>query len=63
MQTKYKIIIQWSDIDNCYIAHVPELAGCMADGKTLAELVDNVQVIIDEWIETARLLGRESCRI
>ena len=55
---KYEIIIYWSEIDNSYIAEVPELAGCMADGKTYAEALENVEVIINEWIETARSLGR-----
>ena len=55
---KYEIIIYWSEIDNAYVAEVPELAGCMADGKTYAEALRNTEVIIDEWIETALSLGR-----
>ena len=54
---KYEIIIYWSEIDNAYIAEVPELAGCMADGKTYAEALSNAEVIIGEWIETSRSLG------
>ena len=55
---KYEIIIYWSEADNAYIAEVPELAGCMADGKTYAEALHNVEIIINEWIETAQSLGR-----
>ncbi|MDR0442954.1 MAG: type II toxin-antitoxin system HicB family antitoxin [Treponema sp.] len=55
---KYEIIIYWSEIDNAYIAEVPELAGCMADGKTYAEALYNAEIIINEWIETAVSLGR-----
>jgi predicted RNase H-like HicB family nuclease len=55
---KYEVIIYWSEIDNAYIAEVPELSGCMADGKTYAEAIANVEVIINEWIETALALGR-----
>jgi predicted RNase H-like HicB family nuclease len=55
---KYEIIIHWSEEDQGYIAEVPELPGCMADGETYEEAVKNVQVIISEWIETARSLGR-----
>ena len=55
---KYEIIIYWSEEDNSYIAEVPELAGCMADGQTYSETVSNVETIIDEWIETAKALGR-----
>lgn len=56
---KYEIIIYWSNEDDSFIAEVPELAGCMADGATYQEAVSNVQIIIDEWIETAKQLGRE----
>ena len=47
---KYSMIIQWSEEDNCYILSVPDLEGCMADGKTPEEAVKNAQVIIKEWI-------------
>ena len=51
---RYEIIVYWSEDDNSFIAEVPELSGCMADGKTYHEALSNVQVIIDEWIETAK---------
>lgn len=56
---KYEIIIYWSPSDNAYLAEVPELAGCMADGQTYAEALANTEVIINEWIETALEIGRE----
>ena len=55
---KYEIILYWSEDDNAYAAEVPELAGCMADGATCAETLQNVKIIINEWIETAKFLGR-----
>ena len=55
---KYEIVIYWSAEDEAFIAEVPELAGCAADGATYAEALANVDVIIREWIETARELGR-----
>lgn len=55
----YEIILYWSHDDNAYIAEVPELAGCMADGPTAIDALHNVQQIIQEWIETAKELGRE----
>ena len=58
MKTRYELIIYWSKEDNSFVVEVPELAGCMADGKTYAEAVANAEEIIDEWIETARKLGR-----
>ncbi len=56
--SKYEIIIYWSDDDQAFIAEVPELPGCMADGATYKEALANVEVIIQEWLETARELGR-----
>jgi predicted RNase H-like HicB family nuclease len=58
MASKYEIIIFWSDADKAFIAEVPELPGCMADGKTYHQALDNAEVIIREWIETAKGLGR-----
>ena len=58
MTTKYEVILFWSDEDEAFIAEVPELAGCMADGPTYQAALANVEVIIQEWIETARALGR-----
>lgn len=58
MKFKYEIIVYWSENDNCYIAEVPELAGCKFDGNTYQDALTNVQVIIAEWIETAKELGR-----
>ena len=55
---KYETIIYWSEEDNAYIAEIPELAGCMADGLTAKEALHNVERIAQEWIETAQELGR-----
>jgi len=55
----YEIILYWSVEDNAFIAEVPELPGCMADGKTRIEALNNIEIIINEWIETATALGRE----
>ena len=57
--TKYEIILYWSDADQAFVAEVPELAGCAADGATRAEALSNVEVVIQEWIETAQQLGRK----
>ena len=55
---RYEIIIYWSQQDEAFIAEVPELAGCMADGETYQEALANAEVIIQEWIETAQELKR-----
>ena len=55
---KFEIILYWSDDDSAYIAEVPELAGCMADGATAKDALHNVELIIQEWIETAIEIGR-----
>ena len=56
--TNYEIILYWSQEDQAFIAEVPELSGCAADGATYQEALSNVQVVIREWIETAEELGR-----
>ena len=58
MTNRYELIIYWSKDDNSFVVEVSELPGCMADGQTYAEAVKNAEEIIDEWIETARKLGR-----
>ena len=58
MTIRYELIIYWSDEDQSFIVEVPELPGCAADGGTYQEAVQNVEVIIQEWIETALSLGR-----
>lgn len=57
--SKYEIIIYWSEEDNCFITEVPELPGCMADGNTYYEALKNTEIIIQEWLETAKELNRE----
>jgi len=54
----YEIIVYWSIEDNAFIAEVPELAGCMADGQNYVEAIQNAEIAINEWIETALLMGR-----
>lgn len=56
--TKYEIILYWSNEDQSFIAEVPELAGCAADGAIRQEALANVETVIGEWLETARELGR-----
>ena len=56
--TKYEIIIYWSNDDKTFVAEVPELAGCAADGKTYQQALANAEIIIKEWIDTAKSLGR-----
>lgn len=58
MSIKYELIIYWSESDSAFIVEVPELPGCMADGQTYVEAVTNVEIVIQEWIETAQELGR-----
>lgn len=55
---RYELIIYWSKADGAFIVEVPELSGCMADGANYEEAVANAQVVIAEWIETAKSLGR-----
>lgn len=56
---RYELIIYWSDQDEAFVVEVPELAGCQADGETYEEAIANAKLIIIQWIETAKSLGRE----
>jgi predicted RNase H-like HicB family nuclease len=58
MKIKYELIIYWSEVDQSFIVEVPELPGCAADGETYQEAVQNAEVVIQEWVETAQELGR-----
>jgi predicted RNase H-like HicB family nuclease len=55
---KYEIILYWSKEDQAYIAEVPELAGCAADGETYQEALANAELVMQEWLDTAKELGR-----
>ena len=55
---RYELIIYWSEEDDAFIVEVPELPGCAADGATYTEAVTNVEGVIQEWLETAKALGR-----
>ena len=56
---RYEIILYWSEVDQAFIAEAPELPGCAADGATYQEAVAHVEVVNQEWIETAQELGRQ----
>jgi predicted RNase H-like HicB family nuclease len=58
MQNRYEVIIYWSKDDQSFLAEVPELPGCMADGQTYQEALSNAEIVIQEWIETAKELNR-----
>lgn len=58
MKIRYELIIYWSEADQSFIVEVPELPGCASDGETYQEAVQNAEVVIQEWIETAQELGR-----
>ena len=57
-KVRYEVIIYWSEEDEAFVAEVPELPGCAADGPTYQETLANLEVVIKEWIETAKELGR-----
>jgi predicted RNase H-like HicB family nuclease len=56
---KYEIIVYWSEEDASYIVEVPELPGCMANGENYQDALRNIEIVISEWIDTAKKLGRE----
>ena len=59
MNPRYKIILYWSEEDQAFIAEVPDLPGCAADGETYQAALQNIEIIMQEWIEIAQRLGRQ----
>lgn len=59
MNLRYKIILYWSEEDQAFIAEVPELSGCVADGETYQQALQNIEIIMQEWLEIAQRLGRQ----
>ncbi len=57
-ELRYEVVLYWSDTDQSFVAEIPELPGCMADGETYAAALANAEIIAREWIETAMSLGR-----
>ena len=58
MSSRYELVVYWSQDDDGFVVEVPELPGCMSDGKTYQEAVSNAEIVIAEWVETAKALGR-----
>ncbi|MBW4428305.1 MAG: type II toxin-antitoxin system HicB family antitoxin [Nostoc desertorum CM1-VF14] len=58
MMFRYEVILYWSELDQAFIAEVPELPGCAADGNSYQEALQNVELVMQEWSETAKDLGR-----
>ena len=56
---KYCVVLKYSQDDKSYIVTVPDLQGCMADGRTPNEAFENAKNVITEWIDTAKAAGRE----
>jgi predicted RNase H-like HicB family nuclease len=58
MTSRFEVLIYWSDDDGCFLAEVPELPGCIADGSTYQEALANAEVAMERWLDIARELGR-----
>jgi predicted RNase H-like HicB family nuclease len=58
MTSRFEVLIYWSDDDGCFLAEVPELPGCIADGSTYQEALANAEVAMEHWLDIARELGR-----
>jgi len=56
---EYSIVIQYSKPDNAFIASIPDLKGCKADGNTPEEAIRELAVVYNLWLEVAREVGRE----
>ena len=57
---RYLATLQWSDENSAFIAAIPALPGCMADGSTREEALQNLNVTAELWIAKARKMGRDA---
>ena len=55
MKTKMKYLtkIYWSDEDDCYVAEVPALRGCVSHGETYEKTARNIREAMELWLESA----------
>jgi predicted RNase H-like HicB family nuclease len=57
MVEKYTVIIWWSEEYQLFLASVPDLPECLADGSTQAEALAAIHRVASEWIEVATEAG------
>ncbi len=55
---KYPFVI-YPVSEGGYVAEIPALKGCLAQGETLDETLDELETVEDLWLETARESGLE----
>jgi len=55
---KFKVIITYDSEYDGYVIDVPQLEGCMSQGKTIDEALDNIKDAIKGWLEVEKKHGR-----
>lgn len=49
---KYPVIIYHAE-EGGYVAEVPSLKGCLSQGETIKECIDELETVIELWLDTA----------
>ena len=57
MLKDYQILIYYSNEDECYVASIPDLEGCMAHGDTAEDAAKEIQIAGKMWLESVRRHG------
>lgn len=50
---KYPVIIYPAD-EGGYVAEVPSLKGCLAQGETIDSCLTELEAVLELWLETAK---------
>ena len=53
----YLMVIEWSEEDQCFIGSAPPLIGPCCHGKTQAEVLEQLEKIVQEWIDIHNIDG------
>jgi antitoxin HicB len=55
---QYPIVIYPCEEDG-YVTEIPALKGCLAQGQTLDEVLGELKIVTDLWLETAEKYGQK----
>lgn len=57
MPRRFKVVVEWDDEGQEYVARVPSLLGCLTHAKTRPELMERAQEAIEGYLEALALAG------
>lgn len=55
IKMNYQILITYDKDYKGYVVEVPQLSGCMSQGKTLDEAIENIKDAITGWLHVENI--------